>query len=157
MQNNNVKKILVIVTLGIVLSFVYADEQIVTESFLLGKWDCINVHLSASSNGDDNFNYDYKVTDEPIIVIFLKPENYDDYQLQDGEVKKISSAKNIEKYKYNPTYFKGAENENYNTIESGYIYVNNDEFIYYQYSAIFWKYKLKSYGHKQDMTCKRIN
>lgn len=151
------KKLLFITILGVISSFGYAEEKEVTDSYLLGTWNCINVHLSASSNGDDNFNYDYKVTDDPIIVTFLKPEDYDDYQPNDGERKAISKSEYIEKYKYNPTYNKDTQDENYNTIEHGYTYVNHDEFIFYQYSAIFWKYKFKSYGHKQDMTCRRIN
>lgn len=75
------KKLLVVTILSVTSSFVYGEGKEVTDSYLLGAWYCVNVHLSASSNGDDDFNYDYdyKVTDDPIIINFLKPEDYDDY------------------------------------------------------------------------------
>lgn len=151
------KNVLFVSMIGFASSLVYAEGKNVTESYLLGSWHCVNVHLSASSNGDDNFNYDYNVTDDPIIVTFLKPEDYDDYQPEDGEKKAISNSEYIKTYKFNSTYGKDTQGENYNTMAHGYIYVNDNEFIYYQYSAIFWKYKFKSYSHKQDMTCKRMN
>lgn len=151
------KNVLIVSIIGLASSSLYAEEKSVTESYLLGSWNCINVHLSASSNGDDNFNYDYKFTDDPIIVTFLKSEDYEDYQPEDGDRKAVSSQEYIKTYKSNPTYNKDTQDENYNTMEHGYLYVNDNEFIYYQYSAIFWKYKFKSYGHKQDMACKRMN